>query len=86
MAAQNGVPFVDVAAAKGTVGPTVPDEDRYRWSLAPLPRIADAVAMRLAPPSKDLLGRRRHLVTTVDGIHWSSASARAVAAAVDTAL
>lgn len=80
-----GCPFVDAAAAMAAI-PAAPGGKRFRWFLTALPRFVDAIMMAIAPVTKDWFARARGLTLTVDGIHWTSASARAIAAAIDEAI
>lgn len=84
IAADGGHPYVDTAAAMESVGNGA--QQLFLWSSTPLPRILDAFTMQIAPSAKDAWAKHRHLELTVDGIHWSSKSAKAVAKAVDHAL
>lgn len=59
---------------------------RFRWLFSPVPRIFDALVMAVLPRSKDWFAKARGLRLTMDGIHWSSLSARAAVVAVDEAI
>lgn len=84
IAADDGHPFVDTAAAMSRAAEST--ERAFRWSATPIPRIIDAATMQTVPATKDMWARHRQLDLTVDGVHWSSKSAKAIAAEVDAAL
>ncbi|MEL4504575.1 SGNH/GDSL hydrolase family protein [Luteococcus sp. H138] len=86
IAAQTDCTFVDAAAAMAAAGPALPAARRYAWSRFPPIRVMDAVIMQIAPPTKDWFTVLRRLQLTVDGVHWNSRAAKAVAHAIDDAL
>lgn len=79
-----GTQFVDIAAVMHKLSPT--DEAHYEWTARKLLRVLDAAAMQLAPITKDMCARHRRLNLTVDGVHWTSETAGAIARAIDSAL
>lgn len=86
IATESHSPFVDAAAAMAAVGPALPVDRRFTWSWFPPARVLDAVIMQVAPPTKDWFATARKLHLTVDGVHWNSRAAKAIARAVDDAL
>lgn len=79
-----GTQFVDIAAVMHKLSPA--DEAHYEWTARKLLRVLDAAAMQLAPITKDMCARHRRLNLTVDGVHWTSETAGAIARAIDSAL
>ena len=51
----------------------------YSWKWSFLTRIVDAIVMTLFPRSKDLIANKRGLVQSVDGVHFSSVTAKLLA-------
>ncbi|MEJ5928846.1 SGNH/GDSL hydrolase family protein [Corynebacterium sp. H128] len=84
IAADDGHSFVDTAAAMRRAVASA--ERTIRWSRTPIPRIIDAATMQTVPATKDMWAHHRQLNLTVDGVHWSSKTAKAVASEVDVAL
>ncbi len=76
-------PFVDIYALQTQ---TLPESHVYAWKHGYLLRVWDALMMRLLPFSKDAFARARKLHSTVDGVHFNSASAKMLAAEIERAL
>ncbi|MEJ5998795.1 SGNH/GDSL hydrolase family protein [Corynebacterium sp. H130] len=84
IADEQGTQFVDIADAMRKVSQV--HDAHYSWTGRKLLRVADAKAMQVAPQIKDRLARSRRLDLTVDGVHWTSETAGAIARAIDSAL
>ncbi len=79
-----GFAFVDTCSLQHKLLQGPPGS--YRWEPTQLQRFADGAAMGLLPFVKDRFARRRKLQLTVDGVHFNSASAKALAGAVEEKL
>lgn len=55
----------------------------YSWKWSFLTRIVDAVVMTLFPESKGWFAKKRELVQTVDGVHFSSKTASLLAKEIE---
>lgn len=84
IAEECGAQFVDTAAVIWQLSPTV--DAHYQWTGRKLLRVFDAAAMERMPKIKDMCARARRLTLTVDGVHWTSQTASAIARAIDSAL
>lgn len=54
----------------------------YSWKRKNISRLVDSAIMAVLPFTKDYFGKKRELDITVDGVHFTSKSARAVARCV----
>lgn len=57
-------------------------EHGYSWGRTTLGRVLDNVLIRVSPKQRDKLSKKRGLALTLDGIHWNSQAAKAIAAVV----
>ncbi|MGI6579012.1 MAG: SGNH/GDSL hydrolase family protein [Saccharofermentanales bacterium] len=72
-----GFDFIDIYKLQTE---TLPREMKvYSWKWSFLTRILDAIAMTLFLKSKDRIATKRGLVQTVDGVHFSSNTAKLLA-------
>lgn len=55
------------------------EEKCYSWRWSVLLRILDGLFMTLFPPIKDIFAKKRGLLQSVDGAHFSSYTAKALA-------
>ena len=76
--------FIDISEIQQSIANGI--KRSYSWKGKLLIRGTDVITMLLLPFTKDWFSRKRHLKTTVDGIHFNSASAKALAKAVEDAL
>ena len=76
-------PFVDIYALQVH---TLPESRIHAWKHGYLLRVWDAAIMTLLPFTKDFFARARKLRSTVDGVHFNSASAKMLAAEIEKAL
>lgn len=76
-----GYDFIDIF----TLQKDVLSQERkvYSWKWSFLTRIGDAIVMMLFPESKDWFAKKRELVQTVDGVHFSSKTASLLAKEIE---
>lgn len=76
-----GVPFIDTYSLQHAALTQV--SKSYSWGVTNLIRMIDAFFMLIFPYSKDWLAKRRGLELTVDGVHFSSVSAKLIAKKIE---
>jgi len=79
-----GCDFIDINIIQKDVLPQERKVYSWRWSF--LTRISDAISMTLFPKSKDWFAKKRELVQTVDGVHFSSKTASILSKEIDRKL
>ena len=84
LAEKHKVPFVDIADIQKKFRAN--NTQLYSWRYKCTERATDALAFMISPALKDEFCRLRSLTFTVDGVHWNSAFAKAVADKIDKAL
>ena len=77
------VPFIDIYALQMELA-SQPGE--YTWKHRNLTRLTEGIFMAVPPFTKDWFGRMRGLKLTVDGVHYNTASAKALAGEVQRRL
>ena len=77
------VPFIDIYALQMELA-SQPGE--YTWKHRNLTRLTEGIFMAVLPFTKDWFGRMRGLKLTVDGVHYNTASAKALAGEVQRRL
>ncbi len=80
LAAKYGIPFVDTVDIQHHIIDHM--NVSYSWKYGFPLRLAEGILLPILPCLKDYLSDKRRLELTIDGVHWSSKTARAVAAAV----
>lgn len=77
-----GFDFIDIYKLQMD---TLPKERKaYSWKWSFLTRITDAIVMTLFPKSKEWFASIRGLNQTVDGVHFSSTTAKLLAQEIET--
>lgn len=84
LAQKYGMRYIDTYALMDDI--KAEQEGDYFYEKTNFMRIVDAVLMTLFPFTKDPIAKSRGLKITVDGVHHNSASAKAIANAVNDAL
>jgi len=84
LAIKYGIPFIDVVEIQHEINRNMTVS--YSWNYSILLRLLEGTILPILPCLKDWLSDMRNLELTVDGVHWSSKVARAVAAAISANL
>ena len=77
-----GFDFIDIYRLQEENLPT--EKKIYSWKWSFLVRVLDAATMTLFPKSKDRFASNRELVQTVDGVHFSSITAKLLAKEIES--
>lgn len=80
LAEKYGVPFIDIYAMQRSISA---NPRAFSWKHRNVLRLTDSAIMTAFPFTKDWFGKFRRLELTIDGVHFNSTSAKALASRID---